>query len=303
MDIKELFKKIKLPFQISLSGVSLFWVIYVLRDIDWGVSRSLFKHLSISLLAACLFLFGLIYITRSIRLYCWVKAMSGRKVSLKEWSGMYLKSIAFGSVTPARLGDFSRIPLLKSTGLDLIQRTRVIFQDKLSDFLYIPLGICLTSGIVGEKLDVSGEWIFFGGLALLVVYGLVFYWIGRFLKAKTILAGWFIAIAGLCLFIPANTFLFWSAGIQLSMLDVAAITLSAGFVANLPLSVGGIGIRESSLIYLLCLWGVEPDATPPVLILEFIANMVFPVALFLGWYICTNMGRFFSRLQNGHRTN
>jgi len=288
-NMQNLWPRMRPLAQISLSLVSIFWVVHVLKKVDWSITRESLSNISTALLTACFLLVGLIYFTRLFRLRYWVQRLSGRMLSIKEWTGLYLKSVAFGSITPARVGDFSRIALLTKTGLSLVLRSKVTFHDKLADFLYIPIGICLTSSIVGEKLAIPSLLIFTGGMLSLVVYLLLAYWFARFLGLKALLLGWAITIGGLCLFILSNTFLFWSVGINLTMLEVAAITLSVGAIVSLPISVGGIGVREGSLICLLGLWGIQAEATPPVLLLEFILNMVFPVVLFLCWNVCINI--------------
>jgi len=218
---------------------------------------------------------------------------------MREWIDLYLRSIAFGSVTPARLGDFSRIPLLVKTGLNLMTRSKVTFYDKVADSLYIPIGICITSHIVGEKLNIQPVWIFSGGILSLMAYLSIFSWFARFLGIRALLVGWGMTLLGLCLFILSNTFLFWSVGIKLTMLEVAAITLSVGIIVALPISVGGIGLREGSLICMLGLWGIKPETTPPVLIFEFILNMVFPVVLFMCWILFSYIKKAVSLQQNG----
>jgi glycosyltransferase 2 family protein len=281
--------KIRLPVQISISLMSMAWVVHVLIKIDWGASAQAMQRLSLMLMIACFFSAGLIYVTRLFRLRCWIERLSNTKLSAKEWISLYLKSIAFGSITPARLGDFSRIALVGRTGLNFADRTRVVFHDKMADVLYVPIGICLTSGIVGEKLNIPGVWIFAGGMLSLVVYMSLSYLFLKFLGIKAVLFGFAVTIAGLGLFILSNAFLFRSVGINLTMLDIAAITLSAGIIASLPVSAGGLGVRECSLIYLLGLWGIQPESIPPVLILEFILNMVFPVILYICWTLCINI--------------
>ena len=269
--------------------MSVAWVAHVLRNIDWSASVEAMHSLSLMLMTACFIAAGLIYVTRLFRLRCWIERLSNAGLPFKEWIHLYLKSIAFGSVTPARIGDFSRIALLGKTGLNLADRTRIVFHDKMADLLYIPIGICLTSGIAGEKLNIPGGWIFAGGMLSLTVYISVSYLFLRFLGVKPVLFGFAATITGLGLFILSNTFLFRSVGINLTMLDIAAITLSAGIIASLPVSAGGLGVRECSLIYLLGLWGVQPEAAPPVLVLEFILNMIFPVILYICWTLCINI--------------
>lgn len=287
--------KIRLPVQIFISLMSMAWVVFVLRKIDWGASVEAMRSLSLMLMTACFFSAGLIYVTRLIRLRYWVERLSGTRLSFREWIDLYLKSIAFGSVTPARLGDFSRIALLGRTGLNFADRTRIVFHDKMADVLYVPIGICLTSGIVGEKLNIPGAWIFSGGILSLIIYMFLSYLFLRFLGLKAVLFGFAVTVAGLGLFILSNTFLFRSVGVNLTILDIAAITLSAGIIATLPVSAGGLGIRECSLIYLLGLWGIQPDSIPPVLILEFILNTVFPVILYICWKLCINIKKMLCR--------
>ena len=281
--------KIRLPVQISFSLISLVWVVHVLREIDWTVTRESLNNISIPLLTACFFLVGLIYFTRLFRLRYWVQRLPGRKLSAREWTDLYLKSVALGSITPARLGDFSRIALLSKTGLSLGARSKVTFHDKMVDLLYVPMGICLTSDIVGNKLNVPSIWIFSAGILSLIIFLLLSYWFARFLGITALLAGWAMTVSGLGLFILSNTFIFWSVGIKLTMLEIAAITLSVGIIGSLPISVGGMGIREGSLICLLGLWGIRQEAIPPVLFLEFIFNIVFPVMLYLSWTLFSDI--------------
>ena len=286
------YPRIKIPVQIFFSIISIFWIIHVLKGIDWNITGESMSNLSIPWLTACLFSGVLIYSTRLFRLRYWVHGLSSKRLSIKKWIDLYLKSAAFGSITPARLGDFSRIGLIVKTDLNLALRSKIIFYDKIADLLYIPLGICLTSKTVAQTLNIPLGWIFTAGLLSLLAYLLFSFWFAGFLGFRAILAGWIITVPGLCLFILANSFLFWSVGINLAMLEVAAITLSAGIIASLPISVGGIGVREGSLIFFLGLWGIEPEATPPVLLLEFLVNMVFPVALYIFWILCINIKKY-----------
>ena len=279
----------RLTLQIALSSICLLWVFFSLRSIDWRMSLIYLGNLSMNKLAACFLMGALLYTTRLFRLHYWVETLSSEKLTTAEWIDLYLKSVALGSLTPARLGDFSRIALLARTGLSIAVRTKVTFQDKMADVLYIPIGLCLTSGIVGEKLSIPARWIFAGGIVSLIAYLLLSYWFGRFIGPKGLSVGWAVTIGGLCFFILTNTFLFWSAGIDLRIVEVAAITLSVGIIVSLPISVGGMGVREGSLICLLRLWGIQPEAIPPVLLLEFILNIVFPVVLFICWSVCMNI--------------
>ncbi|MCX5852674.1 MAG: lysylphosphatidylglycerol synthase domain-containing protein, partial [Deltaproteobacteria bacterium] len=85
------------------------------------------------------------------------------------------------------------------------------------------------------------------------------------------------------LFVAGNTLIFRTLAIDLAVADVTAIAIGAGMAASLPVSMGGIGVREGVLAVLLGLWGVSPERIPPVLFFEFFINTILPVILYLAW--------------------
>jgi uncharacterized membrane protein YbhN (UPF0104 family) len=266
-----------------VSLVALGWVLYSLRGLDWQAAWGSFSHISFAKIFACFFLVLVIYASRLFRLRLWTEKMASRTMSFSKWVDIYLKSIALGSITPARLGDFSRITLLAATGLDLKSRGKIVLQDKLTDTLYIPLGFCLTAATVAARFSLSSLGFWAAGLVFAMLFFLLSYWFGRSIGMKALLAGWGITVLGFGLFVVSNGLLFWAVNIELPLLDIAAIVLTVGIIASLPVSIGGLGIRESSLLTLLSLWGVAPEAIPVLLVWEFLLNMVFPVALYVVW--------------------
>jgi uncharacterized membrane protein YbhN (UPF0104 family) len=266
---------------ISLGG--LLWVYHLLRDIDWAGSMERLQSASIPLFAASALVVSLIYCFRLLRLRLWVERISQRRLPLHEWVDLYLLSIAIGSITPSRLGEFSRIYLLRNTGMETGERVWVTVFDKLSDLLYIPVAIVLTAGVVGTKYGVPAILLVLSGIVFLLAYFLLSYWFGRRLGRSALLAGWIFTGAGFFMFVSSNVLIFRAVDIDLNWLDIVAITVSVGALASLPVSVAGIGVREGSLLALLEAWGVAPEAIPPVLVLEFIINIFFPLLLLALW--------------------
>jgi hypothetical protein len=129
------------------------------------------------------------------------------------------------------------------------------------------------------------------GIVLLLVYFLASYWFGRKLGGGVLLVGWIFTAAGFFMFVFSNVLIFRAVDIGLGWLDVVAITVSVGALASLPVSVAGIGVREGSLLALLGAWGVAPEAIPPVLVLEFFINILFPVLLLAIWRLVTGITR------------
>jgi uncharacterized membrane protein YbhN (UPF0104 family) len=274
---------------ISLGG--LLWVYYLLRDIDWAGSLDRLQNVSLPLFVGSALAVSLVYCFRLLRLRLWVERISQQRLPFHEWVDLYLLSIALGSITPSRLGEFSRIYLLRNTGIETGRRVWVTVFDKLSDLLYIPVAIVLTAGVVGAKYGVSANLLLLAGIVLLLAYFLISYWSGRRLGRGALLAGWLFTGAGFFMFVSSNVLIFRAVDIGLDWLDIVAITVSVGALASLPVSIAGIGVREGSLLALLGGWGVAPEAIPPVLVLEFIINIFFPVLLLALWRLGISLSR------------
>ena len=274
---------------ISLGG--LLWVYYLLRDIDWMGSMDRLQNVSIPLFVGSALAVSLVYLFRLARLRLWVGRISKQRLPLNEWIDLYLLSVAIGSITPSRLGEFSRIYLLRNTGMDTGKRVWVTVFDKLSDLLYIPVAILLTAGVVGAKYGVSANLLVLSGIVLLLAYLVASYWFGRELGRHALLAGWMLTGAGFFMFVFSNVLIFRAVDIGLSWLDIVAITVSVGALVSIPVSIAGIGVREGSLLALLGGWGVAPEAIPPVLVLEFFINIIFPVLLLALWRLGVGLSR------------
>ncbi|MDA3896690.1 MAG: lysylphosphatidylglycerol synthase domain-containing protein [Desulfobacteraceae bacterium] len=281
--IRNHWSQLKPVIQALVSIFCLLWVIYIIRGIDWQASQAVFVNISYVHFVACLFVMGGLYASKMCRLIGLVNIVAPGRLTLKEWVGKYLKSIAFGSLTPARIGDFSRISMLGSKNIHLTIRSYVVFYDKFQDLLYIPLVMCVTAPIVNNKLGVPIGLLITLGVFLLLGFIGASYGMGRFLGIKTVFFGWGITIVGLLLFVAGNSLLFKSIDVDLNVMDIAAVTIIVGIVANLPISLGGIGLREGSFLFILNRWGVEPSLIPPVLILEFVLNILYPVSLYALW--------------------
>ncbi|MBI5142736.1 MAG: flippase-like domain-containing protein [Nitrospirae bacterium] len=284
--------------RVAGSAFGVFWVWHSLRGIDW-TQAGLFQNISWWGVAASFLLSILIYASRMLRLRHWIGALSpSGNVSITEWITLYLKSIAFGSFTPGRVGDLSRIVLMERTGLSLSQRSRVAILDKFTDMLYIPVGILLTAGVTGEKIGMSAAWIATGGGVMLAICLAALWRFGRFIGLGALAEGTVITAAGFVLFVASNVFLFHAVGINLSIADITAIILSVGLLASLPVSIGGLGVREGSLIAMLGIWGVDVARTPPLIAIELVMNMALPPLLYVVWMM---LGYWKNRpAQNGH---
>lgn len=276
--------------QVGISFVCLGWFGLQLRGLDWSLGESL-RDASWTSIAACFAGTSLLYSLRLLRLRFWTERAAQRALTWREWGDLYLASIALGSLSPARLGDFSRIALLAKTGLSLRVRGQIVLLDKLSDFLYVPLALCVAAPILSRQLGVSPWLPAAGALPLLLGYLLAARILGGPLGAQALASGAALSLLGFPLFIVSNALLFWGLGIRLPLADVTAIIVTVGVLANLPLSIAGIGVREASLFAILESRGVASSHATALVLFEFLLNVLWPLLLYAAWKALRRMER------------
>ncbi len=274
---------LKFIFRLIVSLVGLFWVGYVLRGMEWSAITRSFSNLSAYKITGSFVLVIFIYVGRLVRLKTWCERLSFKSISWQTWISIYVKSIALGSLTPARVGDLSRIVLLTESGLNLTQRSKLVFLDKFADTLYIPIGLIITAAIVRDKLGYPIPLSLGVSFSALLAYVIIIGWLGRGIGFFWLLRGMGLTVFGFLCFIISNWILFHGVGIFLPILDVTAIIISVGALSSLPISIGGIGVREGSLVSLLGFWGVAAGCIPPIILFEFLQNIIFPIILYLLW--------------------
>jgi len=270
-------------FKVAISFACLAWVISRFSEIDLTVSGDMLRHMSPGLFAATLILFIALSISRILRLRYWFGALPGVHLTLGAWVEIYLKSTIYGSLTPARLGDASRVFMLEATEVPLKKRGILFLYEKIADSLYIPAGLLVAAPLLIAKTGFPAVILLALGISIFLVYCAVTLGLVRLMGAGALLAGLLYTVAGFVLFVAGNTLIFRTLAIDLAVADVTAIAIGAGMAASLPASMGGIGVREGVLAVLLGLWGVSPERVPPILLFEFFINTILPVILYLAW--------------------
>jgi uncharacterized membrane protein YbhN (UPF0104 family) len=234
--------------------------------------------------ALSLLLTVLLYLTRLVRLRRWAERLSDYRRPLPEWIDMYLKSVAAGAVTPLRVGELSRVVLLKETSLPLAERGKLVILDKLCDFLYLPLALAIVAGelprfgiapaLAAAAIAVSAAAI---GTAIYLTRGA--------LSLRSVGEGIAITLFGFALFMGCNLSLFRSAGIALPAVSIIAVVTVSGILSNIPVSMNGLGVREAAFLALLTRYAVPPEPIAIVVMLELLLAIFFPPLLFAAWSI------------------
>ncbi len=229
----------------------------------------------------------------------------GKKI--KFWKVVVWSNLAWsiGLFFPGRVGEFSIIYFLKSEGVEFGESTAVALLDKMTTFFV--LSVLSIIGVFYYFSFTSALWL--AGILLAIMIGSVAIFLNarlrglvkeyllrkyarlfkgfndsfrRILGNKEMLAGnmavtaikWFFSLF-------AFTVIFLSLGASVRVTDVILISSLATIISLIPISMGGIGLREYSAVYLFSRLGVAPEITLVTYLLNTFINYLFGSGIIL----------------------
>src|SRR3989344_8669187 len=228
-----------------------------------------------------------------------------KKISL--WKLFITSNLAWkiGLFLPGRLGEFSLIYFLKKHDVTIGEGTAITLLDKISTF--IVLSIISVLAIV-TYFDFNTALKFGTILLIILVLSIVMLSSSRirdfikkhFLKSysklftgfneslKMILHQKVLFCTNLLITTIKWFFsfllikiIFTSLGVQVSIIDVSFITSLAMLISLIPISIGGLGVRESIAVYLFNNLSVKPEVTLSVYLINTLLNYLFGFLLLL----------------------
>ena len=216
------------------------------------------------------------------------------KLNLLSWS--------IGLFVPGNLGQFSIIYLLKKEGLELGESTAIVLLNKIITlislsilsifgfFLFLPYKEVLQLIII---LILLGIIIFFfimheKGRTLIRKYILrksspKFEGFSKTLRKfyiehpKRIIVNFLLTFIRWFLTALMMMFLFLSLGFKVNLLYIFLITPITIIISYIPISIGGLGLRESAAVFLYGIIGVNSVAVLGVYILSLLINGVIAI--------------------------
>jgi len=218
------------------------------------------------LAALLLYVFGLGL--NALRI-AWLLRSLGHRVGVWALMGDIVKAIALNALVTTGSGELYRVQRLRGRGLGTMQSGSAVLVDRV-----MGVGVMLCCGLIG-CLVVGGVWASGGatwmalgavGIAVLGLVAVAFprllaHWVNRVgphLPPKRTLAGLLLLSLGmLSCWVMSVSFLAraLSLGVGFDVLFFVAPLVALGTL--LPISVGGIGIREAGYALLLAPYGVS----------------------------------------------
>ena len=241
----------------------------------------------------------------------WVKSVKmqflmRRRLSLRQVYGLNAFAFSVGSLTPGRLGEFSKIVFLSKAGVPVAESFSVTFIDRVSDVVIMI--VCAVFGLFTFFGPAAGG---AGLLALIVIgiAGLVLWFSDRVLRKivrgnwrglvelegaaiRAYIRGipmrvWSLTMAFTLIYLGLYFFQMWilSKGLNLpiSYFQTTMAVSAAAIPAILPISVGNIGPRDAILaeIFRRMGWGAAGGFALATLILAlFLTNGIVGLFFF-----------------------
>lgn len=294
---------------LRIVGILLF--IWIAFQIDWLAVWKLLGGIQ------PVYLFGYFcafFVAAFLKVYRlrWFLNCLGYRVAFKDVYRSVIEPAFYGSITPARLGEFSKVIYLKRFGLSTRLAWGVVLMERLVD-----LSVLLIAGAAGffyfTVSDAANETL---ALAVFLVLAALLFvsltrlstlarlgggMLGRIPWNKAALVevlslnegldriGKFSAI----IILPVSVFVLLLSFLQLSLLgqainvSISWVYLGLAYVYSslaslLPLSVGGMGTREAVYIGLLYKQGISPDVAITISLLDgLVLSLVAQLLLFL----------------------
>lgn len=271
--MKKLNKTLKFSLQLIFSAGVLGWLFFKLGVTD--IART-FSHLNLVVVAGCVLLYLVAQILSSWR-WAAISRMFGFRGAFPHYNSLYFLGMFYNIFLPTGYGGDVVKVLYQAPDRTPPSRTLATLTILLDRFTGL-LALLFLGGVaswgLGTQLGIYGS-IMAWGFVVCVVLGLVllrplsharfiprrlrFVFLCLRAKARQFLPIGFVSLVIQILNILIYAWLFHSLGPSLSLLAVGFCYALVTIATLLPVSVGGLGVRESGWAALLIPFGLAPE--------------------------------------------
>lgn len=294
-------KNIKTIFKI---GISFILIYFLITNLDFIKLGEIWSKANWLLLIALFPLKITTLILNGANINLFIKTLNKR---IHFWKVFLISNLALslGLFFPGKIGEFSLVYFLKRDGLLGGEGTAIAIMDKLITFVF--LSILALFGIVwyfdfisAIKIGLVIAAFLFITMSLLTRQKIREFIKRYFLRKyasfftgfnysfrqilndkKSILLNFLVTGIKWTLSFVSLQIGFLSFGIKVGLPEVSLITAIAILVSLIPISIAGLGIRESVAVYLFVGQGVAPEIAASVYLINTFINYLFGATILL----------------------
>lgn len=270
----------------KIIGIILF--VYILSQLDYETVFQSLVRLDLLLLLLYAVLWYLFFF---VKVYRWHVIQNyfnfTKKLSFQENFYVYVETLYLSYVTPGKIGDIARLWIMKENyGIDKKDSFAAYIFDRVQDLYFLVL-FSLFSLLFVIELDVP-KYVYLLFMMFLVFYIFKNFFINQIQKfsqyiqkIKTDLLFetkiFIINIFAFFLYFLQVYILAKAMNLNIDFLFIVAVVSISAIATFVPISIGGLGVREGIFIFLLASVGVGKE---DAVVLSLLDNVVF-VAIFI----------------------
>ncbi len=292
-------------------GVAAALLAYIASRVDISAALDLMAAADLSLLVVAMVVsFAIVFADGAF----WTASMSivGCRIAFRPAVVFSLVGWFFANLAPSTVGsDLFRAAQMRLAGVSVEKSVRLVAAARLMSFasLLAVIGAGLPFALslampAAEKVALVA--VFGGALAAFIAFALsgpsLVRLLGRFSGGKTRLvaalsddtralllraspASWFYLTAQHLLRVAGVAAVAAALGVTVDLVTLFALTPAALLVAMIPVSIGGWGVREASLVHFLGFAGVVPSAALAISIVYGLTRIVIGAVGGVVWVI------------------
>ena len=280
--------------QIILTILFIFGIIYFLRHLDYMAVIALFVKSNKWLFMLAVLTYFLSLLFKIIRLKI-ISSYYSHPLKLSYAATMQLVAISLAIMTPGRVGEFSKIFMLKKNNMPLSKSISLIIFERLFDMAFLGFFSFIFAAVIIKNTKLT---ILLSVFTAACILGVIF--IKKILilsklcpnKYKKLLQelknlelnnnSYIFALIAMLTILTwivdaMLQWLFaWSIGIELNLFLVLGVLCLSNIVAIFSILPAGIGTMDLSVLFLYSLLGLSTEASASILIVERFFGLVSP---------------------------
>ncbi|WP_108802331.1 lysylphosphatidylglycerol synthase transmembrane domain-containing protein [Aquimarina sp. Aq107] len=282
---------LNISFWLKFIGITLFF--YLIYKVGWEETFESIKKISFIHIIIAVFILWLAFYLKSIR---WKIISNSYGIPLVQYKAfkVFFIGLFLANITPGRLGDFGRLFYIK----DELPTQKIGWSSLIMDRLFDLVGLMFFSllalfyyqfnfGVL--KLPNNNIGLVFSLIGVITFFLLIYRFRGKFKRivkpwieafnshnlgcSKSIL-GFVITCLSMIMMYGVFNYVAWAMRIEIDHLGLFLGTFVLGILTLLPVTVLGIGVRETSLIFIFQLYDLSAEDAIALSLIIFILQLI-----------------------------
>lgn len=293
---KQKIRKTKIFWNIAKAGLSIALIWLLIEKVGWQNMISTFSHVNFLFILVAILLQSAIFMFEAFNLYrlTHIVPSAMKYITVLKY---HLLSLSISFFTPGRLGQFSVIYLLQKEGISLGEATAMAAADKIitmvslsllsviGAFTFLSLGQALRIALFIMLVGLIGFFLVLTETGRLIIkkyflrhHAEKFTGFGKNIKSYyqnhklIVFKNLILNLLKWCLTSLLMIVFFLSVGQAVNPWYIFAITPVTIIISFIPVSINGIGLRESAAVLLYSLVGIGAASVFSAYILSLVFN-------------------------------